>query len=89
MAPGRTVLCQKDPKKGNAVDNYRPISCLQMWKLITEINSETMYRFLDENGNLPVEQKECRRRSRGTKDQLVMDKSILVDCKPGHGVGGL
>ena len=21
---GRTVLCQKDPKKGNAAENYRP-----------------------------------------------------------------
>ena len=50
MTSGRTVLCQKDPKKGNAVDNYRPISCLPlMWKLITGIISETMYKFLDEN----------------------------------------
>ena len=29
MMYGRTVLCQKDPTKGGAVDNYRPISCLQ------------------------------------------------------------
>ena len=28
MIYGRTVLCQKDPAKGRAVDNYRPISCL-------------------------------------------------------------
>ena len=28
MTTGRTVLCQKDPKKGNVVENYRPISCL-------------------------------------------------------------
>ena len=34
---GRTVLCQKDRTKGNAVDNYRPISCLPlMWKLLTD-----------------------------------------------------
>ena len=26
----KTVLCQKDPSKGNAVDNYRPISCLSL-----------------------------------------------------------
>ena len=25
MTLGKTVLCQKDPSKGNAVDNYRPI----------------------------------------------------------------
>ena len=30
MAFGRTVLCLKDPTKGNAVDNYRPISCLPL-----------------------------------------------------------
>ena len=28
MTYGRTVLCLKDPGKGNAVDNLRPISCL-------------------------------------------------------------
>ena len=28
MILGKTVLCQKGPSKGNAVDNYRPISCL-------------------------------------------------------------
>ena len=25
MTFGKTVLCQKDPAKGSAVDNYRPI----------------------------------------------------------------
>ena len=28
MTTGKMILCQKDPGKGNAVDNYRPISCL-------------------------------------------------------------
>ena len=32
MTSGRTVLCIKDSKKGNAADNFRPISCLPvMW----------------------------------------------------------
>ena len=36
--------CQKDPAKGSAVDNYRPISCLPlMWTLITEMLAEKMY----------------------------------------------
>ena len=26
MNTGRTILCQKDPGRGNAVDNYRPIT---------------------------------------------------------------
>ena len=36
MTTGNTILCQKDPGKGNAVDNYWPILCLPlMWKLVT------------------------------------------------------
>lgn len=27
---GRTILCLKDPSKANAVDNFRPISCLPL-----------------------------------------------------------
>ena len=27
---GKMVICQKDPSKGNAVDNYRPILCLPL-----------------------------------------------------------
>ena len=46
----KTVLCLKDPEKGNAVDNYRPITCLPLM--------------------FPEEQKGCKRKSRGTKDQL-------------------
>ena len=36
LTRGKTVLCVKDPSKGDAVDNFRPISCLpMMWKLMT------------------------------------------------------
>ena len=85
MTQGRTVLCQKDHSKGNAVDNYRPISCLPlMWKLLTGVIAESMYEYLERNNILPEEQKGCRRKSRGTKDQLLIDKVILQDCKKGH-----
>ena len=48
MTYGKTVLCLKDSEKGNAVDNYRPISCLPlMWKLLTGILANGMYEFLD------------------------------------------
>ena len=33
---------------------------------------------------LPVEQKGCRKRSRGTKDQLLIDKAILEDSEHKH-----
>ena len=78
-------MCQKDHSKGNAVDNYRPISCLPlMWKLLTGVIAESIYEYLERNNILPEEQKGCRRKSRGTKDQLLIDKMILQDCKKGH-----
>ncbi|CAB3978867.1 Hypothetical predicted protein [Paramuricea clavata] len=82
---GRTVLCLKDPSRGNAVDNFRPISCLPlMWKLMTGVIAESMYIFLEMNDVLPNEQKGCRRKTRGTKNQLLIDKLVLRDCKRRH-----
>ena len=75
----KTVLCQKDPSKGNAVDNYRPISCLPlMWKLMTGTIAESIYNFLDVNDKLPVEQKACKKKGAGTKDQLLIDKTARL-----------
>ena len=72
----------EDPTKGNEVSNFRPISCFPfMWKLMTSIWANNMYVYLEENGLLPSEQKGCRRKPRGTKDQLLIDQMILRDCK--------
>ena len=80
---GRTILCLKDHIEGNMVDNFRPISCLPlMWKLMTGVIAEAMYKHLEEI--LPEEQKGCRRKLRGTKDQLLLDKAILKDFKRRH-----
>lgn len=82
MVKGRTVLIQKDRAKGKVVSNYRPIACLPlMWKLLTGILSDKIYDHLQMNNILPDEQKGCRRRSRGTKDQLLIDKAILKEAK--------
>ena len=64
ITKGRTVPCQKDPTKGNAVDNFRPISCLPLlWKLMTGIIVESMYGFLESNNILPNEQKDANVRA--------------------------
>ena len=82
MTSGKTALVQKDPKKGNVASNYRPIACLPlMWKLLTCVCSEKVYSHLADKNILPDEQKGCRKRSRGTKDQLLIDKQILEHCK--------
>ena len=85
MTYGLTVLCQKDPAKGNAMENYRPITCLPlMWKLLPGMIAEEMYTYLERENILPEEQKGCRRGSRGTKDQLLIDKTVLRDCRKRH-----
>ena len=43
-----------------------------------------MHEFFAENDALPAEQKGCRRKSRGTKDQLLIDNMVLADCKRKH-----
>ena len=80
MTLAKTFPCQKDPSKGNAVDNYRTILCLSlMWKLMTKTIAESIYNFCDVNDKLPVEQKGCREKSRGT-----IDKMILRGCRKRH-----
>ena len=82
MTTGRTVLIMKDKTKGDINTNYRPITCLPiMWKLLTGIIADEIYNHLDTNRILPVEQKGCRRRKRGSKDQLMIDKAIMRNSK--------
>ena len=72
-------------KKSNAVENYCPITCLPlMWKLLIGMIAEDMYDYVEHEKLLPEEQKEWRRGSRETKDQLLIDKTVLKDCKKRH-----
>ena len=48
---------------------------------MTGVISEHLYRFLEEEKILPEEQKGCKINSRGPKDQLLLDKAVLRDCK--------
>ena len=82
MTLGRTVLIMKDRSKGRIASNFRPITCLPlMWKLLTGIIANKLYNHLIHNQLLPNEQKGCRRNSRGTKDQLIIDKAIQRNCR--------
>ena len=78
MSKGRTVLIQKDKSKGNEASNYRPITCLPLtWKPLTGIIANKIYNFLQNEGILPEEQKGCRRESKGTGNQLYIDKVLI------------
>ena len=82
MTTGRTALVQKDKNKGNIATNYRPITCLPiMWKILTGIISERLYIYLEETNTIPHQQKGCRRKCRGTKDQLLIDKMVMMNSK--------
>ena len=82
MTTGRTALVHKDKSKGNVASNYWPITCLPiMWKLLTGIISERRYNYLEETNTMPHQQKGCRRKCRSTKDQLLIDKMVMMTSK--------
>ena len=82
MTKGETAFIQKDSEKGNLANSYHLIACLPLtWKLLTSVLVEKLYAHLSEKNVLPDEQKECKKDSRRTKDQLLIDKQILKHCK--------
>ena len=82
MKTGQTILPWKGKSKGSEVSNYRPITCLPlMWKLLTGIVAYEIYNHLEKNDLLPEEQIVCRRNSRVTKDQLLIDKAVMKKCR--------
>ena len=82
MVESCTVFIQKDPTKSNAVGNYRPIACLNLlWKLLTGIITDKLYEHIENQGLLSGEQKCCRQISYDTKDQLLIDKAAIKNCK--------
>ena len=82
MTKGKTTLFQKDPSKGTAPNNYRPINCLpMMWKLLTAQIRENIYYSLTSRRLFPDEQKGCHKGSRGRTELLYIDQHILNESK--------
>ena len=78
MTKGKTILIQKNPSKGTAPNNYRPITCLpMMWKILTAQIRENNYYSLTSRRLFPDEQKRCCKGSRGTAELLFIDQQIL------------
>jgi hypothetical protein len=81
LMAGVTLLIPKN-KNTEKPKNYRCITCLHMiYKLITSIISKWMQRYIDDQNLMPQEQKGCCRGSKGFKDQLLISKAILQECK--------
>ena len=81
LTEGVTYLLPKSEDTKNP-KNYRPITCLTTtYKLLTSTMTERMYTFLEKNSVLPTEQKGCKKNSYGCKDQLLIDRMILENCR--------
>ena len=81
LTQGLTFLIPKS-NDTRETKNYRPITCLPtMYKTLSSIITDRTYVHLEDNGLLPNEQKGCRSGSYGCKDQLLVNKMILEDCK--------
>ena len=67
MTKGKTTLIQKDPLKGIAPKNCKPIICLAMiWKIFAAQIREEIDYSLTGRGLFPEEQKGCCKGSTGT-----------------------
>ena len=81
LTTGSTSLLPKS-KETTLPNKYRPICCLPTtYKLLTGIIADQIYDHLDGWKYLEEEQKGCRRYRQGTKHQLLINNSILEDCK--------
>ena len=64
------------------MSNYHPIICLSnIWKLLTSILANDMLFHLEQTQSWLWEQKGCMRKSKGTKDRLLVDKLVMFLTK--------
>lgn len=82
MTQGITYLLSKTSPTSKNPSKYRPITCLPtLYKLLTGVIAEKIYKHLTENELLATEQKGCTKSAKGCKDQLVIDAIITGNAK--------
>ena len=81
LSEGMTRLLPKSAET-HLPNKYRPICCLPTtYKLLTAIIAARLYNHLDTNDLLSVQQKGCIKDCLGTKDQLLLNKAVLENCR--------
>ena len=81
LTEGETTLIPKN-EETHKPNKYRPICCLSTtYKLSTGLIADDIYEHLISKEMLESQQKGCRRKCLGTKDQLLINKTILEDCR--------
>lgn len=77
MLEGRTFIKPKNQDTKNPA-NYRPITCLPtIYKIITATLCRKIDSHLEANNILSEEQKGCTKRSKGCKEQLIIDSIVM------------
>lgn len=81
LTTGVTFLIPKN-KFTKEAKNYRPITCLPtMYKILTAAITNRMYLHLMQNNIFPCEQKGCKKKTKGCKDNLLINKLIVWQAK--------
>ncbi|KAI5748289.1 hypothetical protein M8J77_023892 [Diaphorina citri] len=81
LTEGLTYLIPKNERTQEA-KNYRPITCLPtMYKNLTSIISNRIYKHLERNNLYPDEQKGCARNTYGCKDHLLINNMITKNAR--------
>ena len=87
MTKGRTTLIQKDPSKGTAPKNYRPIPCLpMMWKILTaQIREDVIcsYTASQRHNNKDAITKTQEGRRRKTSLQIYFTSHFIARVRKG------
>ncbi|XP_030749987.1 uncharacterized protein LOC115877806 [Sitophilus oryzae] len=82
LTEGNTYLLPKTMTSSSDQSKYRPITCLPtLYKLLTGILCNKIYEHIDTNNLMTQEQKGCRRKAQGCKDQLIIDAVIMEHAK--------
>jgi hypothetical protein len=73
---GKMFVIPKDPDTTNPA-KYRPITRLStIYKLLTSIIADKIYKHVHGNDIMTEEQKGCYKSSRGCKDQIIIDEVL-------------
>ena len=85
MTKRKTTLIQKDPSKGTATNNYRPITYVpKMRKKLTAQIKEEIYYSIISRGLFSEHQKVWRKGARSTAELLYIDQHILNESNIGR-----
>ena len=84
LSHGTTTLIPKNDKT-NQAKNFPPITCLSIfYKTLTSVIRQRIAGHLVQRNLMAPEQKGCRQKCFGAKDQLLINKLLTEHCEARH-----